>query len=68
MPSQKGFSLPVVLVIVVIVLGIGYYLYSNQTKQTPTVELKEEYTNPFDSENSYQNPFETSDNPFANLE
>lgn len=37
---------------------------------TPTVPLKEEYSNPFSSTSQYQNPFEStsSNNPFSALE
>ncbi len=37
---------------------------------TPTIPLKEEYSNPFSSTSQYQNPFEStsSSNPFSALE
>ena len=34
---------------------------------TPTVVMKEEYSNPFAQPTTYQNPFSATDNPFDSL-
>ena len=35
------------------------------TEKEPTVELKTEYSNPFDKNTQYINPFDQTKNPFA---
>lgn len=81
MDQQKGFIhlLPVIVVLVlaiaaVILLGSGVVkLPSSLTnlltkKQEPTVEVKEDYKNPFDKEAQYVNPFDQYKSPFLTLQ
>lgn len=78
MPNQRG-SLPLIVLIFIAIMIIllalaGYRVYSSKLKppltltSPPKVELKEEYSNPFDSKREYSNPFEQSTNPFDNLQ
>lgn len=66
---------------IIILLGIGTFLYLRNTSTKPapsaTVEqtdtasnsaqLKTEYNNPFDKKSQYSNPFADYQNPFDNL-
>lgn len=69
--SEKGIihHLPLMLVVVVAVVA-GYLFLQGKVdlsifSKKPTVELKEEYQNPFKKETQFVNPFEQYKNPFT---
>lgn len=75
MRSQQGFAhLLLLLLLVLLALG-GYFAISQGLiklpgtpfSKEPTVELKEEYKNPFDKRSQYVNPFDQYKSPFLNL-
>ncbi len=83
MPREKGITPLFIIIIVSLVLAaIGFVLVSqgiiklpgstNKTSPAsankPTVELKEEYKNPFDKKTNYTNPFSEYKNPFDTLQ
>lgn len=76
---KKGFAHLVAIILVIFsILAVVAILYSQKTKKNPTqtngsltseatVQLKKNYTNPFDQKNQYVNPFDQNKNPFDNL-
>ncbi len=76
MKKQRGGIAPLILVLLVIVAGvIAYLVYSGKlqnpvkqlTGKEPTVSLQTKYSNPFDANSQYVNPFNSYKNPFDNL-
>lgn len=73
--NQKGVVHLVLLLVLLIVassVGLVYFgviknplLNLPFMSQTPKVDLKTEYKNPFDQKTQYVNPFETYKNPFV---
>jgi len=71
--AQSGVVAPLILIVLLVLLAGGYYLYTNGvvklpktplTSNEPNVELTSEYKNPFDANSQYINPFSTYKNPF----
>ncbi|MEK6808832.1 MAG: hypothetical protein AABY14_04050 [Nanoarchaeota archaeon] len=65
----KGNVVPILLIVVVVLTGVvGYLLYSRGFIKNPIskeeVRLNTQYTNPFEKESSYVNPFDEYKNPF----
>lgn len=70
----------IIAVLAGVILGFSMLMQSKQPNKqgqntgisapTPTIPLKEEYSNPFSSTSQYQNPFESTsgNNPFSALE
>ena len=79
MANNRGFAHILLLIVLIFGLVVGAYLVSKQTNlfpkaflpkissQEPNVVVKSEYKNPFDKKTQYVNPFEETNNPFANL-
>lgn len=70
---QSGFALIPIIVGVLILLGILGVVYFKVLNKEEDSLLKEEYSNPFEEEAQYQNPFSESSeesytNPFDTLE
>ncbi|MBI2021726.1 hypothetical protein HYS93_02445 [Candidatus Daviesbacteria bacterium] len=79
MINQKGIAHLLLLVLIVVILGVGLFLFyskgsfkipgfSNLVKQEPKVAVKTEYKNPFKKENQYVNPFDEYKSPFLTFE
>lgn len=79
MNTEKGVVHLLFLLIIVLIVGGSIFLVTQGIiklpgvslpsvslfQKKPTVQLKEEYKNPFKKETQYVNPFETYKNPFA---
>ena len=77
---NKGFIHPIPLLLMVLVagLGIGYFLISKGFVKNPapslikiptsSVELAADYKNPLDKSSQYVNPFSEFKNPFDSLQ
>ncbi|OGY09547.1 MAG: hypothetical protein A2700_01390 [Candidatus Blackburnbacteria bacterium RIFCSPHIGHO2_01_FULL_44_64] len=70
---QRGIVhlLPLLLVAALVAAGLYFVLSgkvklpSNLFSKKPKVQLETEYTNPFNKEAQYVNPFDTYKNPFT---
>lgn len=58
----------VVAAVALVVLGIVKNPLSPRSSDSAEIELKTEYTNPFDDSTQYTNPFDEYQNPFDSLE
>lgn len=69
--SQRGVIHLLPLVLIVVVVGLGIFLFTKGViklpfgAKQPKVELKTEYKNPFDKKTQFVNPFDTYKNPFV---
>lgn len=76
---SKGFAHLVLIVLVLCsILAVAAFLYLQTVKKNPAltnskstqeaaIQIKKDYTNPFDEKNQYVNPFDEKKNPFDNL-
>ena len=79
MVAKKGFTAHTVLIIVAIVafwalviyLGVSRGVFKKTglpfAEKKPNVQLKTEYSNPFQKETQYVNPFDQYKNPFLTV-
>jgi len=74
MPTQKGIAhiVPIILILILVIvlplLVIKFVFKKNLpliSDKKPTVELKTEYSNPFEKNTQYTNPFDEFKNPFV---
>lgn len=77
--SKNVLIIAGVFLLLTILLGSVYVIFTNQTKKVrtqttqetstkePTVNLVTEYKNPLDKKNQYVNPFSEYKNPFDGL-
>lgn len=69
--NRKGLLLLLLLAIVVVIVALAYVggskspLKVDLFQKGPKVSTKTEYTNPFNKDSQYVNPFETYKNPFV---
>ena len=68
--NQKGIiHLLPILVVLGLIGAVVFFLFKDKLNislgKKPKVKLEESYSNPFDKESQYVNPFETYKNPFT---
>ncbi|MBI2040040.1 hypothetical protein HYT18_03130 [Candidatus Microgenomates bacterium] len=72
MSRQLGIAHLILLIIIVVVLIIAAVLVFLGLRASSALKPKADqntpYQNPFNQPSSYQNPFETYQNPFADIE
>ncbi|MDO8429200.1 MAG: sporulation protein YjcZ [Candidatus Daviesbacteria bacterium] len=75
---QKGFAHILLLLVLLVIIGVGYYLVNSgkinlplpgavQKQSEGGVDPKSEYKNPFDKTSQYVNPFSDYKNPIDDL-
>lgn len=68
---QKGIVHLFLLVLIVVIAIVAFLIFQGKIKlpslfqQSPKVDLKTSYENPFKKETQYVNPFDTYKNPFT---
>lgn len=72
MNSQKGIIhlLPLLLIVLVVVVVLGFLFIKGGVKtpftsKEPKIQLKSQYSNPFDKKSQYVNPFDSFKNPLV---
>ena len=78
MSNQKGLAHLFLLLVIIVVIAVGAFLFFTGKFKTPNISLVQktepkvairmQYQNPFKKENQYVNPFDEYKSPFLTFE